>query len=103
MCERVIGAIFAGLFLCGCSAADWDYATTYVALGQADQPPPQSVAAAPLLIAQASTSSSDDWCRQLAKYEKEDAARDGFDVASQQRRADTTYHQCMGTNGSANR
>jgi hypothetical protein len=109
MRERVIGAIFAGLFLCGCSAADWDadwdYATTYVGLEQSDRSmPPVAPSSAPSpSVTVASVSTSDDWCRRLANYEKEDAANDGFDLATQQRRADAAYRQCMGTTGSTAR
>ncbi|MDE2133028.1 MAG: hypothetical protein KGM97_00385 [Alphaproteobacteria bacterium] len=95
---RIIGAVFAGFLLAGCTDADWDHAMSYAGLGQSDQtaspqaaPADESVAA-PTPAAQASK--SDDWCREIAKAAAADAAGNGFDAPTQQHRAEVTYRQC---------
>ncbi len=95
---RVIGLGLVGLLLCGCSTGSWDRATRYVGLGPDDQAAPaaaQSDTATPLPpVAQESKGAI--WCRQAAKADMEDAAANGFDAATQQRRAEMSYRQCLG-------
>jgi hypothetical protein len=108
---RIIGAVFAGLLLCGCSLPSWDSMTTYVGLGPDDQatPPkaapaegtPDEVNAAPTSTPAAQASPSDNWCEQIAKASAADAADNGFDLATQQHRAETTYRQCLASSGAA--
>jgi hypothetical protein len=74
---RMIATVFAALLLCGCST--WDGAMSYVGLRDSDQDAPP-----------------DDWCRQIAKAASEEAAGEGRDAATQQRKADTAYQQCSG-------
>lgn len=96
---RIIAAGFAACLLCGCTDADWDHATTYVGLGptQNDRPaPPASADAAPTSVATDQSAKSDSWCQQAAKSARDEAAGDGFDSATQQRRAESTYRQCVG-------
>jgi hypothetical protein len=95
MTIRIIGAVFASLLLCGC--AEWDDTLSYVGLGESDeaeQPAPTpAVAEVPAPSVQAST--VDDLCRQIGKAAGESAAGEGFDLATQQQRAETTYRQCI--------
>ncbi|MGA7676327.1 MAG: hypothetical protein WCA78_14935 [Rhizomicrobium sp.] len=74
---------------------------SYVGLGESDQDaqPAPAAEAVPAPPVQAST--PDDWCRQIAKAASEEAAGEGFDLATQQRRAETAYQQCVAPAGSA--
>jgi hypothetical protein len=95
---RVIAAISAGLLLCGCST--WNGALTYVGLRDSNDaaPPlaaPVETAPQPAPMPLSRTSRQEDWCRQTARAAGEEAAGEGFDAATQQSRADTTYRQCM--------
>jgi hypothetical protein len=108
---RVITAVFAGLMLCGCGT--WDSTLDYVGLGGSDQeaqPAPADQSAPAQASTQTSTATSsyapsgqasrqEDWCRQIARAAGEEAAGEGFDAATQQRRADTAYQQCSAPNG----
>ncbi len=103
MNTRVVAAICAGFLLCGCST--WNGALSYVGLRDDNDtaPPPAAPAqmappSAPAQFGQAST--PDDWCRQTAKAAGEEAAGEGFDVATQQKRAVAVYQQCMAPAGS---
>jgi hypothetical protein len=40
-------------------------------------------------------SSAEQWCLKLADAARKEAAADGFDEATQKRRADLAYQQCM--------
>jgi ABC-type sugar transport system substrate-binding protein len=105
---RVIGMVFAGLMLGGCSAADWDNATSYVGLGPDPQAAPPNTAppaaeAAPTSPPVAQASPSNNWCQQVAKANAADAAESGFDVETQKRRAETSYKQCLGLSDPASR
>ena len=98
MNTRAIAAIFAGLLLCGCST--WNEGLTYVGLrddNDAAPPPAAPVRTVPLAAhAQLGRDSTpEDWCRQTAKAAGEEAAGEGFDAATQQRRAVAVYQQCM--------
>ena len=98
---RVMCVVFAGLLLGGCSAADWDNATSYVGLGPtADAPPsnaaPTAAEAPPTSLPVAQASPAESWCQQVAKANASDAAENGFDVATQKHRAETSYRQCLG-------
>lgn len=71
---------------------------SYVGFGQPDQDAP--LAAVPADDAAAAmpavqTSKADDWCREIAKAARENAAGNGFDAATQQRRAQAVYQQCL--------
>jgi hypothetical protein len=110
---RVIAAVFAGFTLCGCSY--WNDTMDYVGLGGSGQEEqPASVPADQSAQTQASTQTStaassyapsgqasrqEDWCRQIARAAGEEAAGEGFDAATQQRRADTAYQQCSAPSG----
>ncbi|MGA7710772.1 MAG: hypothetical protein WCA81_02645 [Rhizomicrobium sp.] len=107
MNTRVIAAIFAGLLLCGCST--WNGALTYVGLRDSnDAAPPPAVpvetapipAPAPASAPIGRDSTPEDWCRQTAKAAGEEAAGEGFDAATQQKRAVAVYQQCMAPAGS---
>jgi ABC-type uncharacterized transport system auxiliary subunit len=108
MNSRVIVVVLAGLLLCGCTAADWNHATSYVGLDQDDQaaPPraaPAETQAATTSPSAAQASASDDFCQRMAKGESNDAASEGFDAATQRRRAESSYRQCIGYSGSTTR
>jgi len=108
---RLIAAVFAGLMLSGCST--WDDTLDMVGFGGSNQeaqpdsaPAAQSASAQTPTATQASAqapsysgpspySSNENWCRQISKAAGEEAAGEGFDSATQQRRADTTYQQCI--------
>ena len=100
MTIRIISAVFASLLLCGCSV--WGDTMDFV-FGPDDQTaePAETpaVATAPAPPVQAST--PDDWCKQIAKAAAEEAAGEGFDSVTQQKRADTTYQQCVAPADSA--
>ncbi len=106
---RIIGAVFAGLLLAGCTDADWDHAMSYAGLGQSDQTAPatEPVAATPAetpaAAGAAQVSTSEAWCREIAKAASDDAAGNGFDAATQQHRAELTYRQCSEGSGSPTR
>jgi hypothetical protein len=95
---RVIGVALVGLALCGCSTGSWDRATRYVGLGPDDQTAPTAAQSdtPTALPPVAQESRSAIWCRQAAKADMEDAAANGFDAATQQHRAETSYRQCLG-------
>jgi len=121
MNTRIIAAVFAGLMLGGCSA--WNDTLDLVGLGgsnQEEQPAaaptdqPAQAAAQPSSQAPAQTSAAvtgyaptghpsarEDWCRQIARAAGEEAAGEGFDAATQQRRADTAYQQCSAPNNTS--
>jgi hypothetical protein len=108
MNSRVIIVVLAGVLLCGCSSADWHHATSYVGLGQDDQAvpakaDPDDAEAATTSPSPGQASRSDDFCQRMAKGESNDAAADGFDAATQRRRAESSYQQCMETSGSTTR
>ena len=101
MNTRVIAAIFAGLLLCGCGT--WNEGLSYVGLrdsNDAAPPPPAPIQVAPAPAPLRRDSTPDDWCKQTAKAAGEEAAGEGFDAATQQRRAVATYEQCMAPAGS---
>lgn len=91
---RIIGAVFAGLALAGCSDSDWNTTMSYVGLGQSDSAAQASAAAEPVAAPTPAASKSDDWCREIAKAASDDAAGNGFDAATQRHRAKLTYRQC---------
>ena len=112
---RIITAGLAAVLLCGCTDADWDRAMTYTGLGPSEQSEPSrgdqsaspqsepsrpvaartEVVTAPLAADQAA--GPDSWCQQVAKSAADEAAGNGFDAATQRRRAESTYRQCVGT------
>jgi hypothetical protein len=97
---RIVPAFFAAFLLCGCSY--WESATTYVGIGSTEQSEPpqaasQSADAAPTPAPADQAAKSDSWCQQIAKSARDDAAGNGFDSATQRRRAETTYRQCLGS------
>lgn len=89
---RVLGAVLAAGVLGGCTNADWDHATSYVGLGNSDQPTaqPRQAEAAPA----APTPAADGWCDEVAKAAQTDAAEQGFDIPTQQHRAQAAFQQC---------
>jgi len=118
MTMRVIAALFCVSLLGGCTDSQWDNALHYVGLGpsapsasgpaapadetapaaapapapaQATAPAPAAPAAPPPGV----TEETDVWCRQIAKAARVDAAGDGFDTATQDRREKTAYEQCL--------
>ena len=92
----MIAVAVAGLLLSGCSDMGWDGAMSYVGLGPSDQPAqaePATAEAAPAMPAQ--TNPADTWCRTVATRDAQTAARNGFDAATQERVAATSYRQCI--------
>jgi len=101
---RIVTTVFAAFLLSGCSF--WERATTYVGVGPTPQSEPASEPAAqaapdgaqpaepPVAAAQPR---SDTWCQQIAKSASIEAADNGFDSATQRRRAESTYRQCVGS------
>jgi hypothetical protein len=89
---RVFGVVLVAALLGGCSDADWDRAFSYVGLDEAVKAAPAPVKAAeqPSETAEA----ADAWCAQVAKAEQLESAEQGFDKATQEKRAITAYKQC---------
>ena len=105
---RIVVVVFAGLLLCGCTIPSWDQMTTYAGLRSAEQAAPPQAAPAEAEAATTSpsvtqASRSDSWCQQMAKADSVDAASNGFDAATQRRRAEASYRQCVASSGSAAR
>ncbi len=93
--------LFAAVLLCGCTDADWDHTMSYVGLGT-DKPAPTAPApAAPAQMAAAPAAPGNKWCVEVAKAALREAAKDGFDAATQQHRAQVTYRQCLSDPGTA--
>ena len=93
---RVVVALLAACLLSGCTDADWDHATSYVGLGPAQSSgPPPADPAVPVSVPTDPATKPDTWCQQIAETARADAANDGFDAATQQRRAETMYRQCV--------
>jgi hypothetical protein len=90
---RVAAMAVVSLFLAGCTDADWDHVFSYAGLDPDNTP----VAAAQETTAPAeqAAASNDSWCRDLAQSASRDAAAQGFDAATQQQRAQTSYKQCL--------
>ncbi len=100
---RMIAAVcFTGFLLCGCST--WDDAMSSVGLRDAEDAAPSAAAPTTTQTAPpAQASTPDDWCRQIGKAAGEEAAGEGFDLATQQKRAESTYRQCIAPAGAASR
>ncbi|HEY0281873.1 MAG TPA: hypothetical protein VGC27_04535 [Rhizomicrobium sp.] len=103
---RVIAVGFAAFLLCGCSY--WNSATTYFGLGPSEQSePPLAYSAAaepnPPPIQADQAARFDEWCQRVAKSAAEEAAGNGYDSATQQRRAAKSYQQCRENPGASMR
>lgn len=83
---RLVVMVVAGLVVAGCTGPGWDHTFAFL---DAPKPPPPPAAAPALPTA--------DWCRQAAAAAKSEAAEQGFDTATQARRAETIYTQCLRT------
>jgi hypothetical protein len=102
---RMIGAVLiTGFLICGCST--WNNTLSYVGLRDSKEaaPPAEALpttqtAPMPTLPDQAST--PDDLCRRIGKAAGEEAAGEGFDAATQQRKTETAYQQCVAPAGSS--
>lgn len=94
------GLMISGLILAGCSDADWDHAMAYSGLGGQDvaaaEPAPGVQPAQ--TQAQAAPESNASFCEAAAK---QDASRDGFDAATQQRVYQRSVQQCVAMFGTA--
>jgi hypothetical protein len=88
------------LFAAGCTDSDWNHLLSYGGLGGADDEtasPVEPVAATPAATAAAEPvqvlkPANDEFCRNVAA---EDATRNGFDKATQQRVFQRSYQQCV--------
>jgi hypothetical protein len=98
---RIIGVALAGLLLSSCTDADWNHTMNYVGLGQPEQSAPDTLAQQPAATADTAAaqtpgvSKSEAWCREVAASAAQNAASNGFDLATQKYRATTMYKQCM--------
>jgi hypothetical protein len=105
MTYRNLAVLAVACLLGGCTEADWDHAMTYTGLAP-DVPvaAPSAAApsgeAAPQQQAPAPTPAQDAWCSQIAKSVADEAALEGFDRATQLRRAQIALDQCVHTRGS---
>ena len=90
----------SGLALSGCTDADWDHAMTYSGSGRAGRPTSADRAGArqPARRAPAPAPSNASFCEAAAK---QDASRDGFDAATQQRVYQRSVQQCVAMFGTA--
>lgn len=107
MKHRVMAVLFAAGLLGGCTDADWDDAFSYAGLGpsktdraspasesDADAPAPTYRAEPAPSVTTGPAPVADTWCIDVAKSAQIEAARQGFDGATQQRRARTVFMQC---------
>lgn len=80
----------------GCTDADW----AHLDLGDGGsgayaRPRAQSAATAPATARPAAPADQEEWCRRIAASARSEAAGQGFDAPTQERRADATYRQCV--------
>lgn len=116
MSLRVLAFAAVAVFLGGCTNADWDHALNYVGIGESQKPAPKDQAdssqPAPAQTADATANAApaaanaaagvNQWCEEVANATKADAAQDGFDDATQHRRAQAAYNQCNHTPAATN-
>ena len=90
---RALALLLLLPLLAACSAGDWDYLTSF---GNAKRA--QALAPAPAAIARAAPAqpAPNAFCVAVAK---QDATGNGFDTATQQRVAVSSYQQCVGVFG----
>ena len=92
----MIAVAIAGLLLSGCSDMGWDGAMSYIGLGSSNNPAQTETAAAEAApAAPPRADPADAWCRKVATQDGQTAARNGFDAATQERVATTSYRQCI--------
>ena len=101
---RFAGLVLAASLLGACTDADWDHTMSFVGMGDSPggDPPPAAATTAQNLspparpaTPAAAASSDEAWCREVATYERQNAAGMGYDAATQQHDYDTRYNQCM--------
>ena|SRR5438874_1177757 len=89
------------LLAAGCTDSDWNHVLNYGGMAEEEAPPPGQAAvqaeaqaqpaAAPAAAAEPANA---DFCRNVAA---QDATRNGFDQATQQRVFARSYQQCVAT------
>ena len=93
-CMRVCVILLILPFLAACSGLDWDHLTSFGTSERA-----QAAAPAPVSVARAAAPAQpapNAFCMAVAK---QDATGNGFDTATQQRVAVSSYQQCVGVFG----
>ena len=81
------------LFAAGCSDADWNHLLNFGGVGEEEaEPAVQAAVAVAPEPAGAVPPSNVDFCRNVAT---EDATRNGFDRATQQRVFQRSFQQCV--------
>jgi hypothetical protein len=103
MKHRVMAVLLVAGLLGGCTEADWDSAFAYAGLGpskpdsassQSAPDGPSYTAAPAASVTNGPAPVADTWCIDVAKSAQLEAAQQGFDGATQRRRAMTTFNQC---------
>jgi hypothetical protein len=89
---RTAAVLIAACLLGGCTETDWDHAFSYVGLDDSASAPPPTTT---VDTAQAPPDTQDQWCVDVANSVQNEAAGQGFDAATQQKRAKVAYQQCM--------
>jgi hypothetical protein len=90
---RVCAILLVLPFLAACSGVNWDSLTSF---GTSERP--QAAAPAPVSVARAAAAqpAPNAFCMAVAR---QDATGNGFDTATQQRVAISSYQQCVGVFG----
>ena len=91
---RIASALAVTVLLSGC--ASWDNITSIVGGDDTSEASAQMANAAPA-AAPAPAESETGFCRAVADQAREQATTDLYDRATQQRRYDVTYRQCIAT------
>ena len=101
----IVAMSLTACLLAGCTDADWDHALSFAGAEQAEPAgSPDASAQPPPPVASAAAGQPDEsWCKEAAGYERDNAAIQGFDAATQQRAYATRFNQCMQAQGTAPR
>lgn len=98
MLGRTVGLLAMAGMLSGCSA--WEGTMSGLGLYDTDSPAPV-VARDTAVPSPAAAPASDSWCQKVATQDRAEAAQNGFDVATQQRRYAVSYRQCLAVQADA--
>lgn len=93
MLGRVAVVAMIAIALSGCSV--WDNTMSGLGLYGSDDGAAPVARPAAMAAAEHAAPEEGNWCRQVAVQQREQAARNGFDAATQQRRYVSTYRQCL--------
>jgi hypothetical protein len=89
--KKSLALIFC-LLLAGCTEAQWNNALNYTGLGTTENSTAEAAAPTQATAPEAAADPNTDLCRAVAT---QDATRNDFDLATQQRVFARNYSQCM--------